>query len=145
MRPFGSFLQAHYVLLQCVAPCATSMTHFRLIFCRHLSTLNLRCKLVYTQITSKLRRAVPQNFHLMSLKIMLNIGAQFQYSDRLIENSNPQKITFSEVLRGALHVLSWQPISLFISERISSYSAYILINKCSLIWYRFCFREMNTF
>ena len=76
---------------------------------------------------------------------MLNIGAQFQYSDRLIENSNPQKITFSEVLRGTLPVLSWQPISLFISTHISSYSAYILINNCSLIWYRFCFREINTF
>ena len=81
----------------------------------------------------------------MSLKIMLNIGAQFHYSDRLIENSNPQKITFSEVLRGALPLLSWQPISLFISEHISSYSAYILINNCSFIWYRFCFREINTF
>ena len=56
---------------------------------------------------------------------MLNIGALFQLSDWLIENSNPQKITFSEVLRGALPVLSWQPISLFISEHISSYSAYI--------------------
>ena len=105
------------------------MSHFRLIFCRHLSTLNLRCKLVYSQITSKLRRAVPQKFYLMSLKIMLNIGHQFQYSDRLIENSNPQKITFSEVLRGALPVLSWQPIPLFISEHISSFSAYIW-----LIW-----------
>ena len=76
---------------------------------------------------------------------MLNIGSQFQYSDRLIENSNPQKITFSEVLRGSLPVLSLQPIYLFISEHITSYSAYILINKCSFIWYRFCFREMNTF
>ena len=76
---------------------------------------------------------------------MLNAGAQFQYSDRLIENSNPQKITFSEVLRGALHVLSWQPISLFISEHVSSYSAYIFINNCSFIWYRSYFREMNIF
>ena len=81
----------------------------------------------------------------MSLEIMLNIGAQFQYSDRLIENSNPQKFTFSEVLHGALPVLSWQPISLFTSEHISSCSAYILINNCSFICYRFCFREMNTF
>ena len=81
----------------------------------------------------------------MSLKIMLNIDAQFQYSDQLIENSNPQKIMLSEVLRGTLPVLSWQPISLFISEHISSYSAYILINNCSLICYRFCFQEMNTF
>ena len=81
----------------------------------------------------------------MSLKIMLNIGAQFQYSDQLIENSNPQKITFSEVLRGASPVLSCQPISMFISEHVSSFSAYILINNCSFIWYRFCFREMLTF
>ena len=69
------------------------------------------------------------------LKIMLNIGAKFQYSERLMENSNPQKMTFSEVLSGTLPVLSWQPISLFISEHLSSYSAYILINTCSLIWY----------
>ena len=115
------------------------------MFCRHPSTLNPCCKLVYSQIESKLRRAVPQNFHLMSLKIVFNIGAQFQYSDLLIENSNPRKNTFSEVLRGALPVLSWQPISLFISDYISSFSAYILINNCSFIWYRFCFREMNTF
>ena len=70
----------------------------------------------------------------MSLKIMLNIGPQFQYSDRLIENSNPKTITFSEVLRGALPVLSWQPISLFISEHISSYSAYILIYNFVLFY-----------
>ena len=36
---------------------------------------------------------VPE-LHLMSVKIMLNIVAQFQYSDRLIENSNPQKSRF---------------------------------------------------
>ena len=82
----------------------------------------------------------------MSLKIMLNIGAIFQYSDRLIENYNPQKITVSEVLRGALPVLSWQPISPFILEYISSYFAYIFKNMCSFIWYMFCFfREMDTF
>ena len=77
----------------------------------------------------------------MSLKIMLNIGAQFQYSDRLTENSNPQKITFSEVLRRALSVLSWQPISLFISEHISSYSAYILKNNISLYGIGFVFER----
>ena len=37
----------------------------------------------------------------------LSIIPQFQYSDRLIENSDPQKIRFSEVLLGALLVLSW--------------------------------------
>ena len=77
----------------------------------------------------------------MSLKIMLNIGAQFQYSDRLIENSNPRKITFSEVLSGALPVLSWQPLSLFISDHISSYSAYILTNNCSLYGIGFVFER----
>ena len=84
-----------------------------------------------------------QNRHQWGFSVTLNV--KFQYSDRLIENNNPQKIRFSEVLRGTLPVLSWQPISLFISEHISSYSAYILINNCSLIWYRFCFQEMNTF
>ena len=81
----------------------------------------------------------------MAVHLIHLYGAQFQYSDRLIEHSNPQIITFSEVLREALTVLSWQPISLFISEHISSYSAYILINNCSFIWYRFCSPEMNTF
>ena len=81
----------------------------------------------------------------MSLKIILNIGAQFQYSDRLIENSNPQKITFSEVLCGALPVLSWQPISLFISELIFSYSSYILIHNCSLYGIDFVFQRDEYF
>ena len=104
--------------------------------------------LLYTCLQSdnvKTSQSSAPELHVMSLKIMLNIGAQFQYSDRLIENSNPQKITFSEVLHGALPVLSWQPISLFISGHISSYSAYKLINNCSFIWYTFCFRELNTF
>ena len=64
----------------------------------------------------------------MSLKIMLYIGAQFQYSDRLIENSNPQKITFSEVLRGALPVLSWQ-LNISVHIRTYIFLFYIHIHK----------------
>ena len=38
-----------------VAPCA------RLVFCRHLSILNVRCKLVNCEKTSQLRGPVDQN------------------------------------------------------------------------------------
>ena len=82
---------------------------------------------------------------MMSIKIILNIGAYYQYSDRLIENYKPQKITFSEVRRGALSVLSWQPISPFISEYISSYFAYILKIYVLLYGIGFVFERWTLF
>ena len=139
MYPFGSFLQAHNVKITMRCTVRDINVTFSADILQtpvYLKPPLLTCLQSDEAKTSQ--RSAPE-LHLMSLKIMLNIGAQFQYSDRLIENSNPQNIKFTEVLRGALPVLSWQPISLFISEHISSYSACILINICSFIWYRFCF------